>query len=436
MKDDDTKIVFWRYLALDYKVVQDYLEDMALEGYELISIYSIIPFAKFKKITPRRIRYYTDVFELDERKSNIELYEKLGWKLVGSSEEIYIFKEKYNNAKVIPIKKDKDIIIKSLIKKEYILLFEFFVLLILFCTSITILDYEILLSYASFGNLFYLTVTMLYSIIYILYLFSYLVKLKRSIKEEEILRVPTVESANIRAYCNYLYVVSFKAIVILFMLGTFFNLSKIIPIVLTIIAVGTVSVILIKKSLRNTDKIRKIRNTVLVVAVMAVISFVSLAQFNFNEVLNLSFSDYDYDEIRQMAVEYPVLKLDCFFQDKDLDFMYAIFNEEKSPFIDAYYSYKEVTDGKGILSTDYYEAKNTYFAKIVFDGILNEKSDTNIKYINSSIFNADKVVYFENFKNKSNSLLILHRNITIFISGEIDFLTEQNSKKVIEVLNL
>ena len=327
--DDDIKIVFWRYLTLDYKAVQDYLEDMALKGYELISIYSIIPFAKFKKITPRRIRYYTDIFEIDESKSNIDLCKNLGWQLIGSKEKIYIFKAKYNY-RLIPIQKDKDRIKKSLIKKEFtVLLIEFFVLFLLFYSSIIKLDYKMLLSYSSCSTLFYITVTILYSIIYILYLFNFIVKLNRAIKEEEVLRVPTVESAKLRAYCKFLYNVSFNVIIILLLLGSICDISQIIPIVLTFIAIGTISVILIRKTLKNTDKIRKIRNTVLVVVVMSVVSFVSLAQFNFKEILYLAFSDWDSNENRQKAVEYPVLKLSDFFQDKDLNFTFQVLVKQK-----------------------------------------------------------------------------------------------------------
>lgn len=434
---DDTKIVFWGYLTLDYKAVQRYLENMALQGYELISIYTKVPFAKFRKIIPRRITYYVDIFGEKESESYIDLCEDSGWQFVGSKELMHIFKAK-NNCKPIPIQTDieieNNIIKKSFIKKEVMsLLISFLILLLLFYYNIIKFDYNILLSYSSCLNLFLIPVSILYSIIHILYLFIFIIKSKRTIKKGEKLKVPTVKSSKIRSYSYFLFKVIINVILILSFFGEFCNISQIILIALVLITIGIFTAILIKKFLRYTDQMEKIRNIVLVV-IISIAAFVALTQFNLEEVSYLSFSDWGSDENREKAVEYPVLMFDDFFKDKELSFTFTSFRETKSIFIKEYYSYKEGAYGKGIISTDYYEAKNIYFAKIIFDGIVKERDDTEARYINSQLFNADKIVYFKN--SDINTVLILKENKVIFISSEIDFLTEQNRKKVIEVLGL
>lgn len=101
----DKKTTYFDFLPYECKAAEEYLEDMAENGWLLQSIKGA--FFKFKRIEPAKIKYSVDVYhkisELDHNDSQIALerrenYKSAGWNYVCQKEKIQVFyTEDYEN---------------------------------------------------------------------------------------------------------------------------------------------------------------------------------------------------------------------------------------------------------------------------------------------------------------------------------------------------
>lgn len=88
-----TRRALWGFFSLDYKAMEDYLEEMAKKGWMLEKIGRFT--AKFRAIEPQKLKFYVDVFKkggilTSENNEEIVEYRKLcqesGWTFITSQE--------------------------------------------------------------------------------------------------------------------------------------------------------------------------------------------------------------------------------------------------------------------------------------------------------------------------------------------------------------
>lgn len=428
------KTIFWGFLTLDYKAVQSYLEEMALKGYELISISTRLPFAKFKEITPQKIKYYVDIFEKEEKDSYIELCEDSGWQFICSKGLMKIFKAK-ENCSPIPIQTDgeteRKIVQSAVLNKEILPLIITLPLMFLFLKDYLYgFDYRILVSYTRSMMLFLSPVFIVFTVLSMSYLLFYVVKAKKAVKEEVILPVPSIKSAKLRGSLYYAFTVMILITIIFSYVGEFGNAPHLVLIVLAPVLVGILAGVSIKKLQKQIDKKQRIKKIVLV-CIVSLVAFSVLMPLTIMGISYFSISEHECPENRVKAEKTPVLMLEDFYGEVGDDYIFMSFWESKSPFVKEYYKYYEGIRDIGRVSTEYYKAVNPFVAGIIYEGIVQEKDKYKSQNIDAKIFEADKAMYF----SKLNILLISKANVIFLIEGDVDYFTEKNKDVIIERLN-
>lgn len=69
---------FLKFQPSDYKAYKSYLEDLALQGYELVNIGPSI-IGHFKKVEPSNIKYWVEVVKDELLEEYIDVCEDSGW---------------------------------------------------------------------------------------------------------------------------------------------------------------------------------------------------------------------------------------------------------------------------------------------------------------------------------------------------------------------
>ncbi len=427
------KTIFWGFLTLDYKAVQGYLEEMALKGYELVSIHTKLPFAKFKKVTPQKIRFYVDIFAQEEQGSYLGLCEDSGWQFICSKGLMKIFKAK-ENCDPIPIQTDveteRKIVQSAVINKEILPLIILLPLMFFFLNDYLYgFDYKVLLSYTQTMMLFLAPVFIGFTVLSTLYLLCYILKARKAVKEERSLPVPSIRSAKLRGYLFYTYTVIILITVIFSFIGEFGNAPYIVLIALAPGLVGILAGLSLKKLRKRIDKKQRVKKIVLV-CIVSIIAFSVLMVLTLMGISYLSISDHESPENRYRAANSPVLMLQDFYGEVGNDYRYSSFRESKSPFVKEYYNYYEGIRDVGRISTEYYKAANPFVAGIIYEGIVEENAKYESQNIEAKVFEADKVMYF----SKLNMLLISKDEVVLFLEGDIDFFTEKSKDVIKETL--
>jgi len=126
MKEKTTMKKFLTYNYTDLSALKEYLEEMALKGWELVNIRS---FAEFKKCVPHRIRYNVELVPTAEYETNIvserskefiDMCEQSGWRFVSNITNLYVFAtEDENIPDIMTDNTERVELIKKTSKKQH-----------------------------------------------------------------------------------------------------------------------------------------------------------------------------------------------------------------------------------------------------------------------------------------------------------------------------
>ncbi|MGL4763029.1 MAG: DUF2812 domain-containing protein [Sarcina sp.] len=102
------KFIIYQFLPYEYKVIEQYLSEMATKGWILGSINSL--YIKFKKVEPKELKYNVCVMEnnrIATKKNYIRKARKDGWEYIGSRNKFQIYSNIDKNATDIEFDNEK-----------------------------------------------------------------------------------------------------------------------------------------------------------------------------------------------------------------------------------------------------------------------------------------------------------------------------------------
>ncbi|MGL5069611.1 MAG: DUF2812 domain-containing protein [Sarcina sp.] len=103
------KFIIYQFLPYEYKVIEQYLSEMAAKGWILGSINSL--YIKFKKVEPKELKYNVCVMEnnrIATKKNYIRKARKDGWEYIGSRNKFQIYSNIDKNATDIEFDNEKN----------------------------------------------------------------------------------------------------------------------------------------------------------------------------------------------------------------------------------------------------------------------------------------------------------------------------------------
>jgi len=205
---NETKRVLWGFFSLDYKAMEDYLEEMAEKGWMPEKIGKNI--AKFRAIESQKLKFYVDVFKkggtlTSENNEELVDYRKLcqesGWTFITSQEYLQFFYAE-GDSELVPIQTDEEIeqkiVENTLLRRELsgtfiVLIASIFVLTISFP-----IKYSNLLSYVGITSTFLFPILFMFTAISAIYSIIWVITARRNIKNGLPITKPTLKSARRR----------------------------------------------------------------------------------------------------------------------------------------------------------------------------------------------------------------------------------------------
>lgn len=424
-------IKFFGYLTVDYQAAQRDLEDRAREGYELIKMYSNCPFAKFKRIDPRPIKYHVEVVVEETEQERREAYEALGFECIEGNYRLLVAKaveELPHQAADTDVKLDADVeldtdVVLDIEAEKYIKMqlstemelqeairkhffqdtLPMLILVPLFLMqafdTLGEWDYRDMLSNLRIIMPYLQLAFVAFILIYSVYIISVMYQAKKACRQGIPVRIPHTKRARVRGKIYY----SFPVVCVLMMIGAMCDQIIQMPQILLLIVGPIVLGITLanyvgkKKQQVARGEALKMKSSVIVVIIVAtLIAFFTMMYGGLLAIMSGSRGTEDpttIQEIREDVQNYPILSFTDFeaYQDKPIE--YVNFDSSHSLFVPTYYDYIEHLRGEGILRTEYYEAMSLDVAQKLMTGIREEAERWELEPIGPKYFDADEALY-------------------------------------------
>jgi len=437
------KKINWRFKKLEYKLMEEYLEEMAMKGWFPSEINESI--ATFIPTEKRKLKFYVNINphtknlfhegDNDLQNEYKNSFEKLGWHFITSYDQMYFFyAEIYENTYFVQkdLELEQEIVINSIWKKEVLksigttIFYIFITSLLLYFSWVNegLLNYKALLDWSIVFNLFVMIPFAF--IIYVLMIISnflWYFKTKSNISNNK----KSLKFVKLR---NKLYDIGhfiLLVISILIVITNFFPrgplfdwTTKSLFILIIVFAVCSCFVYNIYK-----DKFNKTGHMIFILGIFIGITILVylMAKISLYDDIN------NPNDLKTVPDKYSIIRISDFSEIKEIE--YNNFTMNQSPFVPISYNYFESyeDDSQGVYisyyaSTEYYKCINEKIANFIYEGKL--KDNKNIKYYNNIIknisaeyWNCDKATLIS---NKISDVLLLQKDneiIEIEVSKEL-----------------
>ncbi|MBP1926146.1 hypothetical protein J2Z76_002010 [Sedimentibacter acidaminivorans] len=454
MERNKKKKINWRFKKLEYKLMEEYLEEMAIKGWMPSEIDNNK--AIFVKIDPRQLKFCVSISPykstlihdvdddlIDEYRSSCEA---LGWHYITSYDQMYFFyAEKYENTYRIHTdpELEQKIVLDNVWKKELFRSIGIFIYFIAitwmnFFTE-GYLDYRILVNWFKLLTMFFLLpLACIVSITPVITNLIWYFKVKSNMNynvSSKSLRFVKLRNA-------VLDIESYTLIVLLVpVLGYYFFPKGILDnwttnlFLITILSITVCCFYLYFKE--KTSKTVKMLSIFSIFIGITILIYIMAQSSLSNEISNAN------DDIQIISYKYPVIKISDFADIGEIDS--NSFNKSYSPLVPNGYIYSEdyndAVKGKNYdVTTEYYKCISEKVASIVYDGIIADYENGkyfrgNIENIYEKNWNCDKVTLITDsiFDNEILVLLKDSEVIKIEISDNlINIYDEKYRQKILE----
>jgi len=438
------KIIPWTFLSLDYKAMEEYLEQMAKSGWMLEKIR--VGFAKFRVIEPKDIKFCVDVFKdggplSSENTREYKVYrrktEELGWHLITSQDYLQFFYCEEGKA-VAPIQNDEEeefkTVKRTLLKQNIISTVFMLFLLYKIVTSSYPIRYTNLLNYIGIFVTFMYPIFGLTTIFIATYSLAWLFRNNRKITKGLPMERPTLRNSKIRGFIVNGFACIF---VVIFILASIMDLT-ISPNITIFALLGPIFGIITGLTIRYFIKERsKEKGDSILYIIVGIISAVIILNIGLSLYIRNTSNNANYQD--DLSEGYPIVSFkDISVDANDGSLESRTFDPGKSPIIPMHYYYWEAwkINGKSEgMSVSYFKVINPYFTEIVFRGKCEEikrvLSWRRVSLIEDDklkeLYNADNLLISEN----KDVILIQKGNKVVHLRGDINFYEE----RVIEHIN-
>lgn len=464
------KKINWRFKKLEYKLMEEYLEEMAMKGWfpSEISGHKAI----FIPTEKRKLKFYVNVNPhgdswfhngdnelLNDYKNSCE---KLGWHFITSYDQMYFFyAEIYENTYHLQtdLELEQKLVINNVWKKELLKcigLSIYFISIISFLFYISYfkkgyLDYKMLTDWVSLFNIFvFLPVVSIIYLVILIRNFIWYFNMKSNIGLKN--NKKSLEFVKLR---NKLYDIGSSILLgisILMLLSGFFPRGFIYEwttktLIIIIIIFSVISCIIYNIFKEKINKKGKIIFVSFIFIGISILVYL-MAQLSLNE------DGKNQNEILTVAGKYPIIKISDFVDidtsniDNDYNPLIPINHEsysndfliKYSPLVPISYKYYEYYDNSYgnvhyTAKTEYYKCINESIASIIYEGIINEYENINyfkleIKTAPAETWNCDQATIVSGDMSR---LLLLKDNevINVYISENLVNVNDKEFKEKI-----
>lgn len=426
----ETKRVPFVFTLLDYKAMEEYFEQQAVEGWMLEKIHTFT--MTFKKIEPIHIKFSVDVFpyvrSFDSYHSEAvldyrELCEKSGWTFITSSNKLQVFytEDKLNT---VPIQTDpvqEERIIKKAFKSpEVLTLFILFPIFLLSFGGILPFQYDQLFLNSTIVSTIMLPLLLFPVTLYVVYYGMWFWKAKRNVKKGEDLPRTSVKSALFRGRFHLIVSATALAIYLIAIVIDAIN-GHTFPLVFLIVPLGGAGIgIWFKK--KGLSQNRSRRKNILLFALL-IFGFITVLNFSifgifasqsnlFENLIGINSEvpdDYDVPILEDFGLEETPHT--------------QAFSRKSSVIVPRSYEYHEISS-EGTIRTRYYEAINPEIADYIFEGMLDTEGSLLYRSVSKAPeddWNVDSAYYL---KEDETMIVLLKDNAVVMLVNEMGFSDE------------
>jgi len=464
------KKVNWYFLKHEYKLMVEYLEDMAVKGLILEKVNK--KKAIFVNTKPRKLKFCVDISlfkktRIDESNEVFERYKEsckeIGWTYITSYDEMHFFyTEEYEFVKPIKtdIQLDENLIIEKVWKKEIYknTYFVFITLFILFYINRNIYSFgyrffvDSKVVFTAIFVFIFLPVQFVYSIIAILNNYKWYTKAKQHIKNGIEIKQKPLEKILFRNSLMNLWDDFVLLSIIIFYSTIIFSKGRYHTGTWGIYLWIIIALIIIGGTLYDIYgvNISKKLRTVLLCAILTIItillyimSSISLSNYNKNgnniQIVPEQYSVIKISDFADTETKYGK-KFDPLLPFSDYENYENDFFKNRSPSVPISYEYDEYynNDSQSIyyaVNLEYYKCYNDTIADMVYKGMINEYENRkyfklDVKSILAENWNADKA----SIVSEGIQTLILQKNkevIKIHISEDLGSVYDEEFKNLV-----
>lgn len=444
-KMSKTKRVFWGFLFLDYKAIEEYLEEMAKKGWMLEKLGRWT--AKFRAIEPQKLKFYIDVFKGEgpfspENTEETEEYRNLckesGWNFITSRDYLQFF---YAEEDTDPTPIQTDDALEQEIVKTTLWKMELLSAIILAIVSIFAIrayfppKFRFLLSFFGVAGMLFplLFISVITPVLYSLIRF---LKAKSDISKGLPIERPNLAGAKKRMVVLHGITFILVIIYILSLVADLFYRPQIVTLSVSGPLIGTIIGLFLRHAIKKKGKNKKDSVLYVTFAILGLLFFSTIS----NSVLSRTIIDRGYKE-DTIPADFPGIVLsDIREESADVILLSSEFKPGKSPVVPKHYTYSEHWDNNGEFENfniQYYETINPYFAERIYEGIIGEL-EAGIKWKGMTLLQKT-VIYDDEMKNSwgvdnlaltkdKDEIIVQKGNIVINLydlSGNTDFESEK-----------
>jgi len=458
---ENKKKINWRFNKLEYKLMEEYLQEMAMKGWFPSEINGNK--ATFIPTEKRKLKFYVNInpnpnpnadnlfHEGDDelQYKYKDSYEKLGWHFITSYDQMcFFYAEIYENTYFVQkdLELEQELVINKIWKKEMLKsvgLTIFYISFIAFIFYFSwfnegIFNYKILLDWPTLFNLFViLPFAFIICIVIIIRNIIWYFKTTSNIKNNN-KSLKFVKLRN-KLYDIGNYIVLVISILILinnfFPRGFLFDWNtKSLFIAIIVFSVCSCIIYNIYK-----DKVNKKGQIIFILGIFIGVTILVYLMAKISLIDDIN----NPNDLQNVPEKYSIIKISDFSEINEID--YNNFTMKQSPFVPVSYHYYESyeDDSQGVYisyyaSTEYYNCINEKIANIIYEGKLKENENKKyynkiIRIISAEYWNCDKAILMSN--NTSDVLLLQKDNkvIEIDISKKLVYVFDYEYKvKVLE----
>lgn len=404
---------FWGFYSLDYKAMEKYIEYMAEEGWIIEKVSRFI--ATFRKVEPQKIKCYIDIFPKSKNTTTESLNEyrdfceDSGW-TYATEYDCFQFYYAPNRKDPTPIQTDKEIeqkIVESTVLKREIsgsLTFFTFVGMYSFIGMYDF-NYKMLYNFTSTTLLLVLPI-----IIAIMFIQSiYLIKIRTNLKNGISTPNSNLKHAKVRRFWFSLIPIMLAIFTLVSMIFDAVGSTIYVFVLVPVIVGGLFGLVYNKWISKSSRKIKVIYFITLfffIITVSFITLFCIILEVNETEVFEIS--------------DYPVMELKDFSEVNTITHSNSI-NNGFSLIVPKNYIYAEYKEGGVSIRTKYTKAVNSYFAEIIFNGMLDDELRGNDQQIDANNYwNIDEAVFI----GDKDRILLRSGSVVVYIEGGFDFSAE------------
>jgi len=419
-KTGKLKRVVWSVLDLDYKAMEVYLEDMAQRGWILKE--TNIFFATFEKITPKKVHFVVDVFEIPkykgekdpvEAKEYRDLCEAAGWHFIDGKGYLQFF---YSEAEKRPKPIQTDLETEARVVSSYIwnrrivaTIFGIFLLTSMLWTHFPIGPEE-LMNNSNILQTLMLPSFWFYLVMILIYLILIRYQMQKKVERQEIFASRNLNKARKRAW----FLVGIPLFLAVFfavgMLGDYLGGNQGVIIALLSALIGSVTILVVNQRIQ---KKQRIINDDMVFQVI-IISFLLLI---FLIPAGLIIGETGRVQ-RPLPEEYPLLTGGP-WGDHDEESGEFRYYTRSSILVPKHYELRYPLDqSEGVFNYSYYRAINLEVAEYLYERLLDEEGqDFREDHPVNLLWDVKRIGY----RGSRNNVYILQGDEILRIQGNLDF---------------